>query len=98
MPPPSTLALAHMEMCSMASVNMAHVLGSDYDTPDQVSEWNWVEANASFAHRGNRQDQGVFEFILNLALTFDDVPASLQPVLESARSSGYAYLLVHQGC
>lgn len=90
--------LSGMGACAMASVNMDQVLESGYDTPEQVPEWAWVETHASFSHRGNRQEQGVFDFIINLALTFEDVPTRLQPVLENARAGGYAYLLFHQGC
>ncbi len=76
---------------------MQEIVG-DYDTPDQVPEWAWVESNASFAHINNGTD-GVWEFILNLSRTFEheEIPESLKPVLAKARAEGLAYLVFHQG-
>ncbi|MDT8992828.1 hypothetical protein RQP54_18285 [Curvibacter sp. APW13] len=76
-------------------VMMQDIVG-DYDTPDTVPEWAWVEAHASYRHRHNGED-GIWEFIVNLARHFDDVPEKLRPVIQSARKSGAAYLVFHQG-
>jgi hypothetical protein len=80
---------------SVASVMMQDVVG-DYEVPDDVPEWLWIQANASYFHRDNGED-GVFEFILNLARSFEEVPAKLEPLLEVARAQGIGYLLFHQG-
>ena len=75
---------------------MMQDLVGDYDLPDTVVEWKWVADNASYHHRHNGQ-LGVYEFMLNLSRTFDDVPERLQAVLASSKQAGIAYLLVHQG-
>lgn len=76
-------------------IQMQDVVG-EYDTPDTVPEWAWVEAHASYRHRDNGKD-GIWEFIVNLARHFDDVPENLRPVLENAKRDGIAYLVFHQG-
>ncbi|MBP0639963.1 hypothetical protein [Cupriavidus sp. AcVe19-6a] len=77
------------------SVMMQDVVG-DYDTPDQVPEWAWVEANASYVHSRNASD-GIWEFMLNLSCTFEGDPGRLAPVITAARAEGAAYLIIHQG-
>ncbi|MBK4735968.1 hypothetical protein [Noviherbaspirillum pedocola] len=84
------------DMERVASVMMSDIVGS-YDTPDTVAEWSWVERNASFSHRDNGES-GVWDFMLNLARQFDDIPQLLAPVIAEARAAGVAYLLFHQGC
>lgn len=79
----------------MLDVMMQDLIG-DYDTPDGV-EWKWVESNASYVHRENGQRDGIWEFVLNLARTFDDVPAKLVETIENARAAGFGYVLFHQG-
>lgn len=68
----------------------------DYDTPDEISEWAWIEKNASFKHAKNGED-GVFEFMLNTSLEFTDIPSALAPYIEEAKEKKIAYLLFHQG-
>jgi hypothetical protein len=77
------------------SVMMQDVV-DDYDTPEQVPEWGWVEANAAYAHTSNGKD-GVWEFTLNLSRTFTGDPGRLATVIAAAREEGAAYLLIHQG-
>lgn len=76
-------------------VLMQEIVG-DYETPDQVPEWVWVERNASFNHVQNGR-AGVWEFVLNLSRTFEDVPERLQPVVNAARNDNMSYLIFHQG-
>jgi len=76
-------------------VMMQDVVG-EYDTPDTVPEWAWVEENASYAHVRNGQD-GIWEFVLNLGRQMDAIPEKLVPVVEKARASNLAYLIFHQG-
>jgi len=80
---------------TIESIQMHDIVG-DYDVPDTVPEWQWIENNASFSHRSNGQ-HGVWDFILNLSLTFGDVPAKLAPVIEKAKVEKKSYLLFHQG-
>lgn len=79
----------------VGSITMQEIVG-DYDTPDTVPEWAWVEARASFTHCKNGQ-AGVWEFVLNLAKAFDDIPDKLAPVLAEATKKHLSYLVIHQG-
>lgn len=79
----------------IASVQMSDIVG-DYDTPDEVPEWAWVEKESSFSHRENGQS-GVWEFVLNLSRHFESIPAKLIPVIQNAREANFAYLIFHQG-
>lgn len=76
-------------------IDLQSIVG-DYDTPDTVQEWRWIAQNASFAHANNGQD-GVWEFVLNLSRSFEDVPQSLQPLIGQARECGMSYIVFHQG-
>lgn len=77
------------------SVLMQDIVG-DYDTPDQVPEWSWVERVASYAHAKNGQE-GVWEFVLNLSSGWDDTPERFIPVINKAKADSIAYMIVHQG-
>lgn len=80
---------------AIVSIMMQEMVG-DYDSPDTVPEWAWVENNASYVH-ANNGESGVWEFVLNLGNTWDDIPEKLQPVIAEARSKSIGYLLIHQG-
>lgn len=77
------------------SVMMQDIVGG-YDTPDMVPEWGWVERVANYAHTQNGE-YGIWEFVLNLSLEWDDVPDRLRPVISNAKANNIAYLLIHQG-
>ena len=79
----------------IASVMMQDIVG-EYDVPEEVPEWAWVEREASFNHSRNGQD-GIWEFVLNLSRTFKDVPVKLKSTIEEARCANMAYLIFHQG-
>jgi hypothetical protein len=80
---------------SLASIMMQDIVG-DYDTPDEIPEWEWVQANATFTHVRNGQD-GIHDFALNMSRSFEDVPDSLKPYITEAKSKNIAYLIFHQG-
>jgi hypothetical protein len=80
---------------SIASILIQDLVG-EYDTPDQVAEWGWIESNASYAHKENGQ-AGIWEFVLNLGKDLTDIPARLQATIQTARDLNYAYLVFHQG-
>lgn len=80
----------------IVAVMMQDLVG-DYDVPDQVHEWAWVERNASFSHVNNGESGGVWEFVLNLGKEWDDIPEKLVPAIKQARENGIAYLIFHQG-
>lgn len=79
---------------SVASVLMPDVF--DYDTPDEIPEWEWIENNASFKHVQNGEN-GIYEFMINTALDFPDVPKSLASYINEAKQKKIAYLMFHQG-
>lgn len=67
-----------------------------YDTPDEVSEWSWLETHASYKHTGNGH-AGIWEFMLNMANDFVDIPDSLEKYISEAKRKKIAYVLFHQG-
>lgn len=76
----------------------------DYDSPEQCSEWAWIEERSSYAHVKNGRNDGVWEFFLNLAHLEHDlaagavnVPSSLSVPIRAALAGGYEYILFHQG-
>lgn len=79
----------------IGSVMMQDVVG-DYDLPDTVPEWIWVEREASFSHCRNGSG-GIWEFVVNLSRTFELVPDRLKPILSEARDKRLSYLVFHQG-
>lgn len=79
----------------IGSINLQDVVG-DYAVPSDIAEWAWVEANAAFAHTNNGTD-GVWEFVLNMARDFSDIPSRLVPAITEARAKNLSYLIIHQG-
>lgn len=88
-------ALQSADRAEIAHVMMQDLVG-DYDTPDQVPEWAWVEQHASFSHKDNGQ-AGVWEFVVNLARDLPEIPERLSATIAAARARGAAYVLFHQG-
>lgn len=80
----------------IAHIDMRSIVG-DYNSPSDVAEWQWIQSVASFAHRDNGTAPGVWEFMLNLALTLDNIPPRLEPVLDASRREGAEYALFYQG-
>lgn len=98
---PAEMPTEHTDYFSDARVEkigsvMLQDLVGDYDTPDMVPEWKWIEAAASYRHARNG-GAGIWEFVLNLSCTFEDVPLKLQAVLLEAKRKHLAYLIIHQG-
>jgi hypothetical protein len=88
---------------AVLDVLMSDVIG-DYDVPDNVEEWQWVESIASYSHVQNGSD-GIWEFLINLALVelaieqseTNTIPVRLRPLIEEAKAEGYSYILFNQG-
>ncbi|WP_299194726.1 hypothetical protein [uncultured Amphritea sp.] len=81
-------------------VCMVDVVG-DYDTPDEVTEWEWVEEKASYKHTQNGS-HGIWEFLLNVSVienesNDNDIPERLKPVIQNALEQNCSYILFHQG-
>lgn len=77
------------------SILMQDMVG-DYDTPDTVPEWAWIERAASYSHIQNGEN-GIWEFVLNLSKDWNDIPVRLLPTICEARADNISYLIVHQG-
>lgn len=82
----------------VGQVMMQDLIG-EYDVPDCIPEWEWVEKHASYAHVANGKRDGIWEFVVNIDMTghLTDVPEKLKPVFKEANSKSIAYLIFHQG-
>jgi hypothetical protein len=72
----------------------------EYDTPDTVPEWQWVEQNARFSHKGNGIEGGVWEFMIHLeALQVAEtpIPEKLQEHIDRASALGAVWVMFYQG-
>lgn len=76
----------------------------DYHSAEESPEWAWIEKRASYVHKANGREDGVWEFFLNVAhLEHDletgpvEVPSSLSEPIRAALAGGYGYILFHQG-
>lgn len=67
-----------------------------YDNPSEIPEWSWLETHASYKHTGNGH-AGIWEFMLNMANEFVDIPAKLEKYISEAKRKKIAYVLFHQG-
>jgi len=87
---------------AILEVNLVDVL-NEYELPDDTPEWQWVEKNSSFAHKGNGTDGGVWEFMVQVEniMTSDirraSIPAPLKPFFEEAVTQKAIWILFHQG-
>lgn len=79
---------------SIKDVDMTDLF--DYDTPDDLPEWEWVEANSSYSCKHNNSS-GVWDFIVNLSRELTDIPTSLVETIESAKADNCSYILFNQG-
>lgn len=76
-------------------VMLQDVIG-EYEHPDDVPEWSWIEEKACYSHRRNGQD-GIWEFVVNLSYGINDIPGKLKPVIAAANKADVRYILFHQG-
>lgn len=82
-------------------------LFGDYDTPESIPEWSWIEQHASFTHIENN-NSGVWEFMVNVDRYFDEsqskfidkdgdnFPDKLLPIFEDAKSKNISYIIFYQ--
>lgn len=78
-------------------VSMPDLVG-DYDQPENVTEWQWIEANASFHHKDNGASPGVWEHMVHIRhAQAEDMPERLRPVFGRAQLMGAGWVLFHQG-
>lgn len=86
---------------NVIEVNLVEVL-NEYDVPEDVPDWNWVEQHHSFAHKGNGVEGGVWEFMIHTSKAenpdfVEGMPATLRPFFELAKTKGAAWVMFHQG-
>lgn len=80
---------------AIRSVQLRELVG-DVVLLKDIPEFCWVAQNASFTHCRNAQI-GVWEFILDLNITFRDIPPLLLLEIQTAREEGVSYLHFQQG-
>lgn len=78
----------------IGSVYMPTLLGKDANHAEH-SVWKWLETNACFEHKEHGKVDGVRELVLNLSMSFSDIPDELDSVLKRARHSNLSYLVFH---
>ena len=68
----------------------------EYDVPDDIHEWKWIENISSYKHSDNGS-AGVWEFIVHIDREFDYIPPILRPIITNAVRQDCTYILFHQG-
>lgn len=85
------------EVLEIMEVNMPHVVG-EYDVPDVVPEWDWIEKHASFTHRDNGKD-GVWEFLVHVETVMtqaDTIPEKLRKFFDQAQAQDRIWVMFYQ--
>lgn len=76
----------------------------DYDTPEALPEWQWIQEHARFAHCGNGDEDGVWEFMIYLSFhvgpeaseSKKNIPDRLRPFFAQAEACGAVWILFYQ--
>lgn len=90
-----TTLFAESNQGTMLFVNIQDIVGQ-YELPEQIPEWAWIEKHHSLAHAQNGK-YGVWEFAVNVELERKDAPERLQPLLAQALANNVSYVVFHQG-
>lgn len=72
----------------------------NYDTPDTVPEWDWIEEHARWKHLANGEEAGVWEFMVTVSTFEADpecVPNTLKRFFEQAIKEDCFWILFNQG-
>jgi len=86
-----------MNLVRIYEVNMTEHF--EYDVPEELAEWQWIEANGRFAHIGNAHEPGVWEFMVRCELGFAEgveTPDALRPAFNKAKELGATWILFYQ--
>ena len=89
--------LSPWQLSTAYEVNMVDLF-DDYDTPEGVAAWNWVEQNSSFRHNENGTGEGILEFFVRVkAITANNVkiPAELQESFKEAQAAKAKWILFY---
>lgn len=79
-------------------VNMTDIF--EYDTPETVPEWGWVEQHSRWQHLGNGEEAGVWEFMVPVSVFHEEaesVPPVLKPFFEQAALEECLWIMFNQG-
>jgi hypothetical protein len=73
----------------------------EYDLPEHVPEWRWIQQNASFDYRDNAVDPGAWEFIVRLREECEQefqnsIPPALKPFFQYAAERGATCICFYQ--
>lgn len=76
----------------------------EYEVPESLPEWAWIQGQARFAHVGNGEEDGVWEFMVNMSLVFgpekpkaaQEIPSTLLTFFEQAEAVGAAWIMFYQ--
>ena len=90
-----TFEISSTNTMSVLDVCIPDIVGN-YDSPDEVAEWAWIQANATYEHTSLGQ-YGIWEFMVNLSYELSDVPEKLLPIINAAKANDFRYILFHQG-
>lgn len=88
----------HVCMLNIMEISLVSLL-NDYDRPEEVEEWKWVEQHHAFAHTGNGDEAGTWEFMVHVdtaLLGTDPIPPQLKPFFELANQQKAPWILFHQ--
>lgn len=84
--------------CSMKMQEFCMTDIIEYDVPNEVQEWMWVEAHATYEAISNNTE-GVWDFIVNVDMILeanDDIPEALMPVFKEAQQKLIKYIVFNQ--
>lgn len=68
----------------------------DYDVPEDIPEWEWIQEHATYAHMQNGEF-GIWEFVMNISEPRKDIPLVLLRTFIAAYNEQCTYILFHQG-
>ncbi|MFT5852003.1 MAG: hypothetical protein ACI87J_001978 [Colwellia sp.] len=92
------LSKSHFLHCSMKMQEFCMTDIIEYDTPNGVPEWEWVEAHATYQAIANDK-YGVWDFVVNVDMVLeenDNIPEVLMPVLMGANQKSIKYIVFNQ--
>jgi hypothetical protein len=72
----------------------------EYEDPNEVPEWQWIEQHASFAYDGNDgKSPGSHSFIMTTDedwLMNQEIPDLLQPIFKEAKAKSHDFIMFYQ--
>jgi hypothetical protein len=97
--PETSQTQGHFKVLQVMEINLVDLL-NEYEVPEDAYEWQWVEKQNSFAHKGNNVEPGVWEFMVHVERALnvkETIPPLLVPFFDLASQQNMAWVLFHQG-